>query len=258
MYSRLSVSSVASCSSLLCPCLHERRVGFMIARRAKNFFALLARRSHCQRARALITLSAEACDECHSRERASSHTRGSGELVMQRQLTAFVEQPSKATYLAARDAVLRDSPLPIVAADLADLGAAARSGGVRSGSGSHRCAAEFEGARAARALPGGRSGRSAARLRYASSWNGRCSCSRCRARWRRATARASNPYIVCHATDEYDILAALGREPAGQSLEEHEGQLFDVLTCDDGREVWFDVTAILVRPQPQKRAARAT
>jgi hypothetical protein len=40
---------------------------------------------------------------------------------MQRQLTAFVEQPSKATYLAARDAVLRDSPLPIAAVDLADL-----------------------------------------------------------------------------------------------------------------------------------------
>jgi hypothetical protein len=65
-----------------------------------------------------------------------------------------------------------------------------------------------------------------------------------------------NPYIVCHASDEYDVLVALGREPAGQALEEHDDRLFDVLTCDDGREVWFDVTAILRRPAPRRSAAR--
>src|SRR5205085_488053 len=40
---------------------------------------------------------------------------------MQSQLAAFVEQPCKATYLAARDAVLGQSPLPLVAAEMADL-----------------------------------------------------------------------------------------------------------------------------------------
>src|SRR5262245_39215312 len=40
---------------------------------------------------------------------------------MQRQLAAFVEQPCKATFLAARDAVLHYSPLPLVAAEFANL-----------------------------------------------------------------------------------------------------------------------------------------
>src|SRR3954468_20468126 len=41
--------------------------------------------------------------------------------VMQRQLAAFVEQPCKATYLAARDAVLGHSPLPLMTAEMANL-----------------------------------------------------------------------------------------------------------------------------------------
>jgi hypothetical protein len=40
---------------------------------------------------------------------------------MQRQLTAFVEQPCQATYVAARDAVMRRSPLAMVATDFAEL-----------------------------------------------------------------------------------------------------------------------------------------
>ena len=48
-------------------------------------------------------------------------TRPGESQVMQRQLAAFVEQPCKATYLAARDAVLCESPLPLVAAEISDL-----------------------------------------------------------------------------------------------------------------------------------------
>ena len=40
---------------------------------------------------------------------------------MQRQLAAFVEQPCKATYLAARDAVLCESPLPLRTVEMAEL-----------------------------------------------------------------------------------------------------------------------------------------
>ena len=40
---------------------------------------------------------------------------------MQRQLAAFVEEPCKATYLAARDAVLSESPLALMTAEIADL-----------------------------------------------------------------------------------------------------------------------------------------
>jgi len=40
---------------------------------------------------------------------------------MERQLTAFVERPCQATFMAARSAVLSHSPLPMVAAEFADL-----------------------------------------------------------------------------------------------------------------------------------------
>jgi hypothetical protein len=58
----------------------------------------------------------------------------------------------------------------------------------------------------------------------------------------------ANPYIVCHGGDEYDVLEAIGLEPAGQSLVEDAGRLCDVVTCANGREVWFDVTDLIRRP----------
>ena len=67
---------------------------------------------------------------------------------------------------------------------------------------------------------------------------------------------AFNPFVVCHPSDEYDILATLGREPAGQSLTEREGRLLDVIVCADGRETCFDVTDVLVRPTRQKRSVK--
>jgi hypothetical protein len=48
----------------------------------------------------------------------------------------------------------------------------------------------------------------------------------------------------------------LGYEPAGQSLVEHQRRLHDVITCSNGRELWFDVTELLVRPQPRRRSRR--
>src|SRR5262249_4077808 len=65
-----------------------------------------------------------------------------------------------------------------------------------------------------------------------------------------------NPYLICHSTDEYDILEALELDPAGQSLVESEGRLFDVLLCTDGREVWFDVTPAVSRPRQKRRIRR--
>src|SRR5262245_40908989 len=42
-------------------------------------------------------------------------------ICMERQLAALVERPCKATFLAARAAVLHDSPLRLTAADIAEL-----------------------------------------------------------------------------------------------------------------------------------------
>lgn len=62
-----------------------------------------------------------------------------------------------------------------------------------------------------------------------------------------------NPYVVCHATDEYDIVDALGCEAARQTLVEVEGRMLDAIVCSDGRELWFDLSDAL--PLPRARTA---
>jgi hypothetical protein len=174
---------------------------------------------------------------------------------MQRQLAAFVEHPSKATFLAARDAVLRHCPLPLVAADLADLVRllerreyeilldrldalpASKVFSPRV----HYLAAE-----AAEAL-GLAADVELERSLFVLTLQGLLTT---------GDGSQTNPYIVCHPTDEYDVVEALGHEPAGQSLVEHQGRLYDVLLCTDGREIWFDITDLLIRPPQAKKAAR--
>jgi hypothetical protein len=51
------------------------------------------------------------------------------------------------------------------------------------------------------------------------------------------------PYAVTHVFDEYDILEALGRQPASQRHEANAAGGFDVITSTTGVETWFDVTA---------------
>jgi hypothetical protein len=50
------------------------------------------------------------------------------------------------------------------------------------------------------------------------------------------------PFIPLHPSDEYDLVAFLGQEGVTQRREDREGRAFDVLTCADDSEVWFDVT----------------
>lgn len=51
-----------------------------------------------------------------------------------------------------------------------------------------------------------------------------------------------DPYHIVRIEDEYDVMAANGREVAGQEMLEENGRYFDVLTDTDGRKIWFDVT----------------
>jgi hypothetical protein len=172
---------------------------------------------------------------------------------MQRQLTAFVEEPSKETYLAARRAVLQATPLPLTAMELADLQRLLEEGAPQEvldhidalppskvlSPRVHYLAAE-----AAESL-GDAEGNELERFLFVLCLQGLL-----------ATGQGSSaePYVVCHASDEHDILAALGLEPAGQALVDRGPKLCDVLTCTNGREVWFDVTDVLCRPQPRKKA----
>ena len=169
---------------------------------------------------------------------------------MQRQLAAFVQEPCKETFLAARDAVLRQSPLPLVAAELADLDRLLEHEAYQAlldrldalppskvlSPRIHYLAAE-----AAEAL-GQAEDVELERSLFVLTLQGLLAT---------GDGTRANPYIVCHPTDEYDILAALSHEAAGQSLAEHEGRLCDVLLCTNGREVWFDVTDLLVTRKTQ-------
>jgi hypothetical protein len=58
------------------------------------------------------------------------------------------------------------------------------------------------------------------------------------------------PYRITHVSDEYDVLLALGRESVSQRLIERDGRAFDVLRCDDGQELWFELGSFSAAPQP--------
>jgi hypothetical protein len=170
---------------------------------------------------------------------------------MQRQLAAFVEQPCKATFLAARDAVLRYSPLPLVSAEMADLDLLLEHE-------EHQVLLDrldtlppskvlsprihFLAAEAAEAL-GNAADVELERSLFVLTLQGLLAT---------GDGTQGNPYVVCHPSDEYDVLAALGHEAAGQSLRELKGRLCDVLMCSNGREVWFDVTDLLPRLQAKE------
>ena len=53
------------------------------------------------------------------------------------------------------------------------------------------------------------------------------------------------PYPILHVSDEYELLDVLGKEPTGQRVVEGREGPCDVITCDDGSQVWFDITASL-------------
>src|SRR5262245_31509207 len=170
---------------------------------------------------------------------------------MQRQLAAFVEQPCKSTYLAARDAVLCESPLPLMAVEIAELDqllereehqALLDRLDVLPASKVLSPRVHFLAAEVAGAL-GRTADEELERSLFVLTLQGLLST---------GDGTRSNPYVVCHASDEHDVLAALGLEAAGQSLLENDGRLCDVLVCSDGREVWFNVTDLLVRRARRK------
>jgi hypothetical protein len=173
---------------------------------------------------------------------------------MQRQLAAFVERPCKLTYLAARDALLGQSPLPLSASDFVELEGMLDLGEhqllrdrleVLPPSKALSPRVHFLAAEAALAL-GDFEDVELERSLFVLALQGLLAT---------GDGTPANPFIVCHTTDEHDALAALGHEPAGQSLVEFEGRFCDVWTCSDGREVWFDVSDLLAPRQLKRRSS---
>lgn len=58
----------------------------------------------------------------------------------------------------------------------------------------------------------------------------------------------SKPYLVLYVADEYEVLTKLGKTMKRQRLVRRDGgKAFDVLACDDGSEIWFDITLLQKR-----------
>lgn len=55
------------------------------------------------------------------------------------------------------------------------------------------------------------------------------------------------PWSVLRISDQYDVLRADGRASRHQTLVETDGRSLDRHACDDGSEVWFDVSRLVGR-----------
>lgn len=51
-----------------------------------------------------------------------------------------------------------------------------------------------------------------------------------------------HPYLVLRVSDEYDLLMHFSKKASSNSTQSIEEKHFDVLHCEDGSSVWFDVT----------------
>ena len=51
-----------------------------------------------------------------------------------------------------------------------------------------------------------------------------------------------SPYLVTRTSDEHDVLKYLQKEFAGQALVEADGKTFDLVSCKDDTQIWFDIS----------------
>ena len=50
------------------------------------------------------------------------------------------------------------------------------------------------------------------------------------------------PYLIVRTSDEYDVIRFLKKDFKKQTLSEKEGRHLEQIECQDGSEVWFDIT----------------
>lgn len=51
-----------------------------------------------------------------------------------------------------------------------------------------------------------------------------------------------SPWQVSRPSDEYDVLAHLEKRMQQQELRNDQGRSFDLMECEDGTQLWFDIT----------------
>lgn len=60
-----------------------------------------------------------------------------------------------------------------------------------------------------------------------------------------------SPYVVMRTSDEHDVIGYLEKTFESQALIEVGDRNYDLITCGDGTEYWFDVTDLLNRQSAQ-------
>jgi Domain of unknown function (DUF4919) len=62
---------------------------------------------------------------------------------------------------------------------------------------------------------------------------------------RTGSGSEESPYHVLRTSDEYDVLFHFGKNLLEQQLVHRDDRCFDVLVCEDGAVLWFDITEML-------------
>lgn len=168
-------------------------------------------------------------------------------MIMQSALRAFVAQPSRENYLAARAELLEDSSRSLEPAELDSLSLLADAGDIKglSAALAHLppIAAlvprvHYYAALAAEAL-GDDEDLELERMLLVICL---------RAILMTGDGSEDSPYIVSAASDELDLLDELDLMAVSTSLIHRGDAAFDVVRCEDGTIVWFDASAMVQIP----------
>ena len=167
--------------------------------------------------------------------------------MMPSALRAFVAEPSRENYLAAREELLTPSSRSLCAAELDSLSLLADAGDVK---GLTEALAHlppiaalvprvhYYGALAAEAR-GDEHDLELERMLLVICL---------RAILMTGDGSEEAPYVVCAASDELDLLDELDLAAESKSLIHRGDGAFDVVRCEDGSEIWFDVSALVQIP----------
>ncbi len=166
---------------------------------------------------------------------------------MQSALRAFVAQPSRENFLAAREELLAASSRSLTAAQLDSLSLLADSGDV---TGLTESLAHLP--PIAALVP---------RVHYYAALSAEARGDEqdlelermllvicLRAMLMSGDGSEEAPYVVCASSDELDLLDELDLTAVSTSLVHRGDGIFDVIHCVDGSEIWFDASALVSIP----------
>ena len=176
---------------------------------------------------------------------------------MYQEFARFLELPGRATFLAARAAWLQQKVSPLTPEELqsaADLLAAHDAAAVIEKVHGWNSRAAFSPrahyfAGEAHVLLGELEQAEVERLAFSACLQGILST---------GDGTRQKPYLISQIPDEYDVLKLLGLTCQKQRLVQRGRRSCDVLTCQDGTSVWFNISDLLTLPAPEKKAEPKT